>query len=284
MARWAPQRVLIEPSGVADIAALLRVLCQPDLQLLVKRLRVYAVIDASDFLRDFARFPKYFETQARLSPPFIVNKVDTVSADELQTVQDILRALNPAAPIVSATYGDLPREVLDGLFTRPVAQGIQLGQPQHQNEHHLEHDHEHEHEHDLGQIQGHRLVHLHETRHDHEAALGLKSWRLCLERPCDLQRLREMLERAATGGYGELDRLKGIARTGDGWIHFDVAGGRSAIAAFAPHSEEIPRVTAIGRSIHEERLAAAIEDTLVAADPGLGGLIPAMNMATASAP
>ena len=93
-----------------------------------------------------------------------------------------------------------------------------------------------------------------------------------------------MLERAATGGYGEIDRLKGIARSGDGWIHFDVAGGHATIAAFAPHGEEIPRVTAIGRSIQQERLAAAIEATLVDGTAGLGGPSPALNMATASVP
>lgn len=301
VALWSPQRVLIEPSGVADIAALLRVLYQPDLRPLVKQLRVYTVIDASAFLRDFARLPDYFETQARLSPAFIVNKTDLVSADELQTVQDTLRALNPAAPIVSAIHGDLPREVLDGLFSRPDAQSARPGQPQHQDEHHHEQDHAHGDElghaqgHAHGPTQRHEPWHEHEHDHDHdhegghpvhdhEIALGLTSWSMRLERPCNIQSLREVLKRTANGAYGEVDRLKGIARTGDGWIHFDVAGGRAAIAAFAPHGEELPRVTAIGRSIQEERLAAAIEDTLVPANASLGRPVPALNLATASAP
>ncbi|WP_295447868.1 DUF3623 family protein, partial [uncultured Thiodictyon sp.] len=291
MALWSPQRVLIEPSGVADIASLLRVLYQPNLRTLVKQLRVYTVIDASAFLRDFARLPEYFETQARLSPAFIVNKVDLVSAAELQTVQDTLRALNPAAPIVSATHGDLPRDVLDGLFSRPAAQSAQPGEAPHQDEHH--HEHGHEHGDDLGHahdpVQLHEPWHDHDHEgpdpaHDHEIALGLTSWSMRLERPCDMQRLRDVLERAANGAYGEVDRLKGIARTGDGWIHFDVAGGRAAIAAFAPHGEELPRITAIGRSIHEEHLTAAIEGTLVAAAANLDGPVAALNMATASAP
>ena len=61
----------------------------------------------------------------------------------------------------------------------------------------------------------------------------------------------------------DVDRLKGIARTAAGWVHFSVAGGRSNIAAFAPNIDEHPRVIAIGRLIYEASLEAAIESALV---------------------
>jgi G3E family GTPase len=60
------------------------------------------------------------------------------------------------------------------------------------------------------------------------------------------------------GAYGQVERVKGITRAGDGWIRFDVAGGRSSMAAFAPDgADEAQRVVAIGRHVDEEGLRAA---------------------------
>ena len=70
-------------------------------------------------------------------------------------------------------------------------------------------------------------------------------------RPCDLQKLGDVLGYVARGVYGEVDYLKGIARTAVGWLHFAVAGGRGNIAAFAPNTNEHPRVIAICRLIYE---------------------------------
>lgn len=42
-------------------------------------------------------------------------------------------------------------------------------------------------------------------------------------------------------------------------MSFDVAGGRSSIAAFAPQQREKARVVAIGRDVDEVRLRAAFE-------------------------
>ena len=64
-----------------------------------------------------------------------------------------------------------------------------------------------------------------------------------------------LLDRLADGAAGDLERLKGIARMGDGWVRFDIAGGRPSIAAFAPKGEETARVIAIGRHLNETMLA-----------------------------
>ena len=68
-----------------------------------------------------------------------------------------------------------------------------------------------------------------------------------------------MLNAVCEGGFGRVERLKGIARAGAGWMRFDVAGGRASMAAFAAGDEEQPRVVAIGRALEEDRLRAAFE-------------------------
>ena len=240
VARWAPQRIVIEPSGVADVAALLRVLDRDDLRPQVKRLSLYMVIDAGAFLRDYARLPDHFELQARLAPVFVLNKTDLVSPLELQVVRDSLHRLNPAAAGVTATYGQVApgeRAALNGRTWQPAAERSE-------DDHPTEQTHEHA-----------------------EAGLGLQSWSAPLAGVFDQQGLHDLLEAAAAGAYGELDRVKGIARAGAGWVHFDVAGGRPSMAAFAPQDSEEPRVVAIGRSVDRVGLQAAFDACLRPAAP-----------------
>jgi putative photosynthetic complex assembly protein 2 len=254
---YRPQRVLIEPSGIADVASLLGVLDQPDLKPLVKQLRLTTVIDAGAFLANYAELPEHFETQARLSPVFVVNKVDTVSAGELETVYDTLRALNPDAAIRPAVYGQPQDGGGDGQAAGPSRPAAPAAGPDGHGRHPAaEAPEAHGHAHG----QGHAHGHAHAGDGDGQAkTLGLDTWSARLTGPCDPQSLRAVLDAVASGAFGDVARVKGIARAGAGWVHFDVAGGRSSVAAFAPRGEDEPRVVAIGRRVDGDRLQAAFE-------------------------
>ncbi|MFZ3236617.1 MAG: GTP-binding protein [Stellaceae bacterium] len=67
------------------------------------------------------------------------------------------------------------------------------------------------------------------------------------------------------GAFGQIERVKGIARAGSGWVHFDVAGGRPSVTAFAAQEGEEGRVVAIDRTVNEARLRAAFEACAVPA-------------------
>ncbi|MBV8870202.1 MAG: GTP-binding protein, partial [Acetobacteraceae bacterium] len=234
LATWAPQRVLIEPSGVADVATLLAVLNQPELKPLIRSLDVRAVIDASTFLADYARMPAYFEAQARLAGTVIVNKCDLVPEVELRVVAATLRGLNPSVSVVAAEFGVVRPEPLAPAAPVATVPRTRLAEvPTHR---HADHGHD----------------------HDHAAVVpGLTSWSARLNGPCDADGLEGVLAAVARGEFGAVERVKGIARVGAGWIHFDMAGGRPRLAAFAPREGEEARVVAIGRSVDEASLQAA---------------------------
>jgi putative photosynthetic complex assembly protein 2 len=281
--KWAPERVLIEPSGVADVGSLINVLHQPDIAPMVRSLTTHTVIDSGAFLRDYARLPDHFEAQADLANAFILNKIDVVSPAELQAVVATLRALNPRAAIVPCRYGQVDAAWQDKLI-EPVkafagANGSVAGasgQSESANaDHHHHHDHDRPHaHHDTHHDTAHRHSHGETARaashahdgedhdHDHVVALGLESWSARLDGPCDPQGLRGLLDNIVAGAYGEVERVKGIVPARDGWIHFDVAGGRSSVAAFAPRESEVGRVMAIGRTIDTPRLQAAFNACL----------------------
>jgi putative photosynthetic complex assembly protein 2 len=251
VARWAPRRVIIEPSGVADVAGLLAVLGRPVLAPQIGHLRVCTIVDAGSFLRDYARMHTFFEAQARMATLLIVNKIDVAAPGELAVVEASLRDLNPAAAILRARHG----LVQAAGFDHTPASG--------------------------GQVSGHACAaatswHIHGPSDRHEVdhggtigydqighgaghALDFGSWSGRLADSCNPQGLQELLDAVARGAYGQIERVKGIARAGAGWVHFDVAGGRSSVAAFAPAKDEEQRVTAIGRALDGMRLQAAFE-------------------------
>ncbi|MDE8345578.1 MAG: putative photosynthetic complex assembly protein PuhE [Acidocella sp.] len=247
--RFAPDRVLIEPSGVADIASLIGVMQRPALKAFVKALNVTTVIDAGAFLADYAALPAHFGAQARLASTLVINKADIASPAERQMVAETLRRLNPAVRIVTARYGRVDAEpvaVLTLVANKPPHEA-------HECDALCEHDHAHNHAHD------HADDHAHEHAHDHAAGeLGFSSWTTNLPGIFDTDALYAVLESIARGRFGDIRRVKGLARCGAGWVNFDVAGGRPSIAAFAATSDETARVVAIGKAIDETKLANAL--------------------------
>ena len=251
VAQWAPERVLIEPSGVADLASLLGVMRAPDLGPLVRSLSVTTVIDGGAFLRDYGRLPAQLDAQARLSSMLVLNKVDLVGPAELMMVETTLRGLNPSAPIMRATFGIAAAGPILPLALKAEA-------PAHENHaSHEGHDNAHGHANDAHEHHDHTHEHHDHAHHDHAHgdALSFDSWSGLIQAPVEPESLLMLLDRLADGAAGDLERLKGIARMGDGWVRFDIAGGRPSIAAFAPKGEETPRVIAIGRHLKESLLA-----------------------------
>jgi putative photosynthetic complex assembly protein 2 len=243
--RFAPDRVLIEPSGVADIASLIGVMQRPALQPLLKGLNITTVIDAGAFLADYATLPAHFAAQAKLASTLVINKADLVSPAEKMVVAETLRRLNPVVKIVQARYGHI-----EGEISAPPR--IALVHEKHEH-HEAHHDHDCT-AHDCDHDDHHHAEHA----HDHAAHdLGFTSWNTDLVNHCDADALQALLEGVVTGQYGDIARVKGLAKSGAGWLHFDVAGGRASMTAFAATADEQPRVVAIGRDIHTDKLSAA---------------------------
>jgi G3E family GTPase len=228
---------------VADIASLIGVMQRPALLPFVRELTITTVIDAGAFLADYATLPAHFAAQAKLASTLVINKADLVSTAERMAVAETLRRLNPAVTIVTARYGhidaapvELPRIALV----------------------HSHDEHEHEHHNHAHHDEEHGEAHIHEHDHNHaEEKLGFTSWNTELAEPCTADALQAVLDSVVKGKFGDIVRMKGLAKSGNGWLHFDVAGGRASMTAFAAGAGETARVVAIGRSINETTLQAA---------------------------
>ncbi|OYV24357.1 MAG: hypothetical protein B7W99_02755 [Rhodospirillales bacterium 20-58-10] len=247
--RFAPDRVLIEPSGVADIASLIGVMQRPALLPFVRKLKIITIIDAGAFLADYAKLPAHFAAQAKLASTLVINKADVVSTAERLAVAETLRRLNPAVTIVTARYGHIDPEPLPQPRMALVRDNAAHDYADHECDEHCSHDDAH---------RNHHTHEHHEHHHNHAASeLGFTSWNTELQAHCSAEALQAVLDGIVGGKFGAIARVKGLAKSGNGWLHFDVAGGRASMTAFAASSDERARVVAIGKTIHEAELAAA---------------------------
>lgn len=88
----------------------------------------------------------------------------------------------------------------------------------------------------------------------------LAHWTTELTGPCDRGELRSVLETAARGGFGDIERLDGLAIADAGWVTFSVRQGAATIASVVP-AERTPvaHATANGPTLDAERLRAALQ-------------------------
>ncbi|MEN3792985.1 putative photosynthetic complex assembly protein PuhE [Fulvimarina sp. MAC3] len=265
VANMAPDRVLIEPSGVADVASLLQVLAAPEIATNVKATKLFTVIDAGAFLADYARMPDYFDVQARIAPVFILNKIDLVSESELSAVRETLIALNPKARILPARYGAVEEELVpsQAIYVHAARDAaLDSGEDHHAHAGHA-HGRGHAHDHHAHEdAHGHDHDHRHDHGHHHpEPGLGLGSWSRSLTRPIATDELSARLHQVARGDMGRVDRMKGIAKSGDGWLRFDIAGGRVSMSVHIPQKNESARALAIGKDLNVSKLDRLFEVT-----------------------
>ncbi len=111
--------------------------------------------------------------QIEFCSTIILNKVDKVSEDDLKRVKAMIRALQPKARIIDASFGKVPvKDILDtksydfeeAITSAGWAQAYEEGADEDDDDDHDEHHHEHE-EHDHDE---HGEHHHHHHHHDHE--------------------------------------------------------------------------------------------------------------------
>lgn len=112
---YKPSILLIEASGVADTTDIKRDLGHGMLHDFYRFRGNICVADAQrfeDWADLFCAVPKQVEAASHV----IINKIDLVSPEDLQTVEDHIRELNPGAKMSHAKYGDVSWD----MFLLPV--------------------------------------------------------------------------------------------------------------------------------------------------------------------
>jgi G3E family GTPase len=149
-------RVVIETTGLADPAPILHTLMTDDrLQTLYRLDGVIATVDAATGMATLDAQEESVK-QAAVADRLLLTKTDIASGADIRALEARLRTLNPAAPIIRVTNGEV---VAEGLFdagiynpatkSNDVQRWLNAEAYEHNPNDHHHHDHEHDHHHDV---------------------------------------------------------------------------------------------------------------------------------------
>ena len=292
LADYAPDRILIEPSGVGKLSDVIRA---------VQNINAHdveldgftTVVDAKKCKMYQKNFGEFFNNQITYASCLILSHTGGLSEDKIDECVKRLKELNPAAPVVTTEWDQLTgKQLVDAMTQKNTLDDElkELLEEAEHNHHHHDHDHEHEHhhhdhgpdctcgchdhDHDHDEHEHHHHDHdEHEHHHDHgpDCTCGchdhdhehhhhhaddvFTSWGRETPNSYTQDEITSVLN--ALGDeetYGVILRAKGIVAGQDGkWIHFDYVPGVPDVRSGSAGT--IGRLCVIGSKINEEAIA-----------------------------
>ena len=181
---YAPERILIEPSGVGKLSDVLKAVEDVAVDLDVQVNSAVAVVDASKCKMYIKNFGEFFINQIAYAGTIILSRTDKVGQDKINDCVQMIREHNDKATIITTPLTQLDgRTVLETIEGADKLEDMMKEMLEHvheEHEHHHDHDEEccghehHHHDHD-GECCGHEHHHDHdgeccghEHHHDHD--------------------------------------------------------------------------------------------------------------------
>ena len=188
IAKYEPQRIVIEPSGVGKLSDVIKAVQKIENEVEIKLNSFTTVVDATKCKMYMKNFGEFFSNQIEYAGTVILSRTDKASEEKIATALEIIRGLNQTAAVITTPIEKLSGEkILDTMENNrslekelmdeevcPVCGGHHGHEHHHDHDHEecgCGHDHEHEHHHDHDHEEcgcGHEHEHEHHHEHEHE--------------------------------------------------------------------------------------------------------------------
>ena len=188
IAKYEPQRIVIEPSGVGKLSDVIKAVQKIENEVEIKLNSFTTVVDATKCKMYMKNFGEFFSNQIEYAGTVILSRTDKASEEKIATALEIIRGLNQTASVITTPIEKLSGEkILDTMENNrslekelmdeevcPVCGGHHAHEHHHDHDHEEcgcghDHDHEHHHDHDHEECGcGHDHDHEHHHDHDHE--------------------------------------------------------------------------------------------------------------------
>ena len=177
LADYAPDRILIEPSGVGKLSDVIRAVQNINAHD-VELDGITTVVDAKKYKMYMKNFGEFFDNQITYASCLILSHTSGLSQEKLDECVKSLREKNPAAPIVTTEWDQLTGAQLVDAMTQKNTLDDELKElleeaAKHDHHHHHDDDedeHEHHHHHDDDEDEHEHHHHHHdddEDEHEH---------------------------------------------------------------------------------------------------------------------
>ena len=253
---YAPERILIEPSGVGKLSDVIRAV--QNLGIEEATLNSFTtVVDAQRAKMYMKNFGEFFNDQIENASSIILSRSQNVSDEKLAETVKMLRAHNAGATIITTPWDTLSgatilsamekKNTLEDELKRLAALGDDDDEDEHEHHHHHhhhddddddddedEHEHHHHHHHDGEECDDpecechhhhhdgddddeHEHHHHHHHHHGHDADEVFVSWGKETPKKFDVETISACLDALADEAkYGVVIRSKGIVPSSDG--------------------------------------------------------------------
>ena len=243
---YAPDRIVIEPSGVGKLSDVIGAVEKVTNEEVTLGYTV-AVADAGKVKVYMKNFGEFYNNQIETASTIILSRTDAIPQGKLDKAVELLRQHNAEAAIVTTPWGDLTGEQLLEAMEGKASLAAELAQLE--KEHH---EHHHHHDQDEHCTCG---CHDHEEHHHHHADEVFTSWGVETARKFTKADIEHALHELDEEKYGMVLRAKGIVPCADGgWIHFDHVPGEADVRMGS--AAVIGKLCVIGSKLDEAGIAA----------------------------
>ncbi len=266
LSTYAPERILIEPSGVGKLSDVVKAVDDVAKDMDVQVNSAVAVVDATKCKMYIKNFGEFFCNQIACAGTIILSRTQNMSEDKLKTCIDMIREYNKEATIITTPWEALQGEdilkTIEGADKlEDMIQALLAEEHEHEHEHHHHDDedecchHEHHHHDDDDEDECCHHDHHHDDKHEHHHADEVfTSWGEETAKKFTTNEIKEKLHALEDGSYGMILRAKGMVPAEDGtWIYFDYVPGESDIRSGA--AQVTGKLCVIGSKIDEDKLA-----------------------------
>ena len=294
MDEYAPDRIIIEPSGVSKLSDVARAVEQVEGASIGAKV---TVVDAGKCRMYMRNFGEFFNDQVENADIIVMSRTDAAPESKVVAASELLRKLNPTASLITTPWSKLDgmqiKAAMDGDALQKEMEHMEHEAHEHHHHHHdhddddhecccgRDHDHEHHHDHDDHDEHEHEHHHhdhdhdhgegctcgCHDHDHDehdghhhhHHADEVFSSWGVETPKKFTEAALRAMLDELADSGrFGTILRAKGFVDAADGeWIYFDYVPGEADIRR--GNAAVTGRLCVIGSKLNEAALKELFE-------------------------
>ena len=276
-ADYAPDRIIIEPSGVGKLSDVIKAVASANLQ--NAKLNAFCtVVDATKCKMYMKNFGEFFNDQVENAGCIVLSHTDKCAQDKLAQAVLLLREKNLTASFITSPWRVIDGKTILCAMERKDSLQAELDRlanetARHHQEHHEHHHHDgecccHEHGHDEECHHEHHEHHQHDGEcccrehghghhheHHHHADEVFTSWGVETTRKYSEAELTEALNALQSEEkYGKVLRAKGIVAGENEWWHFDYVPSEADIRTGG--AGVIGRLCVIGCQLNEEALKA----------------------------
>lgn len=173
---YAPDRILIEPSGVGKLSDVMKAVQKVDAGVPIQLNSAVAVVDASKCKMYIKNFGEFFINQISYAGTIILSRTGNMSQDKIEQTVELIRQYNQSATIITTPWDDL-----DGVrilatiedaksLEKEMMEEVMKLKDEHHHHHHdddddEEEEHEHHHHHDDDDDDDEEEEHEHHHHH-----------------------------------------------------------------------------------------------------------------------